>query len=177
MSYFLLDERRAPFEIGHERNTVGALLALEQSREGEDVFEVVLYLVNLLREPKHESLRQAYKELILKVLNPELAPIAEVFDHPEDPMTTRERLQHWYDEQKAEAVQQGRKEGLSEGHKKGLKEGRAEGQRSVLAKQLRLKFGPLDSAAEARLADATPAQLDRWTERVLTAGSLEQIWD
>jgi hypothetical protein len=34
MSYFLFDERRASFEIGAERNTVGALLAIEQSRKG-----------------------------------------------------------------------------------------------------------------------------------------------
>lgn len=168
MSYFLLDERRAPYEIGEERNTVGALLALEQSRVGDEVFEVVLYLVELLREPKHESLRQAFKELILKVLSTELAPIAEVFDHPEDPMTTRERLQHWYDDQKAAL--------LAEGKKQGRVEGRADGQRSLLGKQLKLKFGPLGAAVEERLASATPAQLGRWAERVLTASTLDEIW-
>lgn len=83
-------------------------------------------------------------------------------------MTTRERLQSWYDDQKAAL--------LAEGKKQGRAEGRADGQRSLLAKQMKLKFGPLDSAAEERLASATPAQLGRWAERVLTAGSLDEIW-
>lgn len=76
MGYFLLDERRAEFEIDQDqRNTVAAVLALEQSRVGDEVFDVVLFLVNSLREPKHESLRQAFKEHILKVLSPDFAPI------------------------------------------------------------------------------------------------------
>jgi flagellar biosynthesis/type III secretory pathway protein FliH len=144
------------------------------------VFDAVLYLVNLLREPDHESLRQAFKELILKVLSAELAPIAEVFDHPEDPMTAREHLKKWYDDQKrtlrAEGVKQGRAEGVKEGRAEGVKQGRAEGQRKLLAKLLRLKFGPLDAASEERLAGATPAQLGKWAERVLKAESLDQVW-
>lgn len=79
-------------------------------------------------------------------------------------MTTRERLQSWYDDQKAALLAEGKKQG------------RADGQRSLLAKLLKLKFGPLDAAAEERLASATPAQLGRWAERVLTAGSLDEIW-
>jgi hypothetical protein len=101
-------------------------------------------------------LRQAFKDHILKVLSPDFAPIAEVFDHPEDPMTTRERLKNWYDEQQATS--------------------RAEGQRTLLEKLLKLKFGKLDASAEARLAVATSTQLVKWGERVLTAGSLEEVW-
>ncbi len=172
MSYFLLDERRTSYELGDARDMVGALLALEQSQVGEDVFEAVLYLVNLLREPQHESLRQAFKGLMLGVLSPQLSPIAEVFDHPEDPMTTRERLEHWYQEQRDALLAEGRQEGRQEG----VKQGRTEGQRGILAKQLKLKFGPLDAEAEARLAQATSAQLGRWAERVLTASSLAEIW-
>lgn len=71
-------------------------------------------------------------------------------------MTLQERLKHWYDEDRA----------LSRA------EGRVEGQRNLLAKQLKLKFGPLDEATQARIAGATPAQLGRWAERVLTASSL-----
>jgi flagellar biosynthesis/type III secretory pathway protein FliH len=86
-------------------------------------------------------------------------------------MTTRERLQTWYNEEKAAS----RAEGLQEGLEKGIRKGRSEGQRNLLAKQLQLKFGPLDAATEERLAGATQAQLSRWAERVLTAGSLEEI--
>jgi hypothetical protein len=71
-------------------------------------------------------------------------------------MTTRERLKNWYDEQQATS--------------------RAEGQRTLLEKLLKLKFGELNATAEARLAAATSAQLVRWAERVLTAGSLDEVW-
>jgi hypothetical protein len=58
---------------------------------------------------------------------------------------------------------------------KGRSEGRIEGQRSVLGKQLRLKFGPLPSGVETRLAQATGDQLDTWTERVLLASTLDEV--
>lgn len=91
-----------------------------------------------------------------------------------------ERLKSWFDEQQAaslaEGIEQGRAEGVKQGRADGVKEGRADGQRSLLAKQLKLKFGPLDAATEARLAGATSAQMSRWAERVLSAGSLDEIW-
>lgn len=165
MSYFFLDERRTRAALTEEiRNTMGALLALEQSKAGDDIFKAIFFLVNSLREPKHESLRQAFKDLILRTLSTDFAPIAEVFDHPEETMTTRQRLQKWYDQQQAASRNEGRKEG------------RAEGQRSMLAKLLQLKFGPLDEASKERLDGASPAQLGAWAKRVLTASSLKEIW-
>lgn len=52
---------------------------------------------------------------------------------------------------------------------------RREGQRQTLLKQLAVRFGALSDAAVARIQAATAAQLDRWTERVLTAGKLEEV--
>ncbi len=57
-----------------------------------------------------------------------------------------------------------------------LDEGALRGQRKVLAKQLRFKFGPLEPNAEARLAAANAEELENWTERILLAKSLEEIW-
>ncbi len=172
MSYFLLDEQRTRFHIEEEeRNTVAGLLALEQSQRGPEVIEVVSYLVNLLREPRHESLRQAFKQMVLKVLDPVMAPIAEVFDHPEDLMTNKQRLKAWYDEEKAAS----RAEGHQEGRTEGRQEGHQEGQCDLLANLLRFKFGPLDVAIESRLAAATPAELNRWAERMLSASSLSEV--
>ena len=80
-------------------------------------------------------------------------------------MTYKERL-----------VEQGREEGLKKGREEGLEQGRAEGSRLMLAKLLQLKFGPLDDATEAKLAGATLARLDAWSERVLTADGLENVF-
>ncbi len=55
-------------------------------------------------------------------------------------------------------------------------EGRLEGQRRTLLRQLRRKFGPLPPDAETRGAAADEATLDLWTDRVLTATSLDEVW-
>ena len=51
----------------------------------------------------------------------------------------------------------------------------AEGKAAVLREQMETKFGPLPKWAIDRLAHATPAQLGRWTKRILTAASLEAV--
>lgn len=67
-------------------------------------------------------------------------------------------------------------EGEAKGLAKGRAEGRAEGQARTLSKQLALKFGELAPAYAARLASATPAELDAWIERVLVATTLDDVF-
>jgi hypothetical protein len=68
-----------------------------------------------------------------------------------------------------------RDEPRREGEARGRAEGRAEERSAVLTKLLVLKFGPLEPAQQARIAAATPEQLDRWLEQVLTAGSIDAV--
>jgi predicted transposase YdaD len=58
----------------------------------------------------------------------------------------------------------------------GRLEGRLEGQRRALLKLLRVKFGPLSSDTEARVAAADEATLETCLERVLTATRLADVW-
>jgi hypothetical protein len=60
-----------------------------------------------------------------------------------------------------------------EGRLAGEREGRLEGQRSTLLKQLRLRFGELPQPIEARIRAADALQIEGWTERVLTAPTLD----
>ncbi len=53
---------------------------------------------------------------------------------------------------------------------------RQEGQRRALLRLLRRKFGPLPPDAQGRVAAADEATLDLWTDRVLTATSLDEVW-
>ena len=69
-------------------------------------------------------------------------------------------------------VAEGRKEGLAEGRKEGLKEG----EQKVLARLLGLKFGALPDWAQQRLQIASDADLERWAERVLVAGTLDDVF-
>ncbi|WP_437723446.1 DUF4351 domain-containing protein [Sorangium sp. So ce861] len=66
-----------------------------------------------------------------------------------------------------------REEGRREGRLAGEREGRLEGQRSTLLKLLRLRFGDLPEPIEVRIRAADAGQIEGWTERVLTAPTLD----
>jgi len=66
---------------------------------------------------------------------------------------------------------------IEQGREQGLEQGRTEGLRAALTKQLTRKFGSLDATALARIEAASPADLDRWLERVLDADRLETVLD
>jgi hypothetical protein len=57
----------------------------------------------------------------------------------------------------------------------GRLEGKLEGKCALLERQLTLRFGPLPEWVRARLAAGTSEQLDRWAERVLAAGSIQEV--
>jgi hypothetical protein len=69
--------------------------------------------------------------------------------------------------------EQGRKQGREEGRH----EGRQEARLTTLRTQLVYKFGSLDAVSEARLRAATPEALDRYLQRVLTAASLDAVFE
>ena len=58
----------------------------------------------------------------------------------------------------------------------GRAKGRAEERANVLLKLLQLKFGPLDGDTQNRVREASPEELDKWIERVLTAETLERLF-
>lgn len=66
---------------------------------------------------------------------------------------------------------------LAEREAKGKAEGKAEGKVEVLRKLATLRFGPLPATVTERFGEATLADLERWTERVLTATTLEEMID
>lgn len=61
--------------------------------------------------------------------------------------------------------------------KRGMQQGAQSGRVALLLKQLTLKFGELPGDIEARVTEAEVDELDRWAESVLTAGSLNDIFD
>jgi predicted transposase YdaD len=66
-----------------------------------------------------------------------------------------------------------REEGVAEGRK----EGRQEGEAHALLRQLEVKFGPPSAELATRVRSAPPEQLDVWLTRILTANSIEQVFD
>jgi hypothetical protein len=65
---------------------------------------------------------------------------------------------------------------LAETHRKeGVRDGEREGVRRVLRKLLQARFGELSAEIVTRLNEAGNDELERWTDRVLTAATLEQV--
>jgi hypothetical protein len=83
-------------------------------------------------------------------------------------MTTAERLRR-------EGREQGRSEGREQGRSEGRKEGRKEGRSDVLLRLLTARFGALDVRVVERVQSARDEQLDGWIDRVLVAGSIDEV--
>ena len=73
-----------------------------------------------------------------------------------------------------------RQEGWQQGRQQGRQEGRQEGRdtnaRNVLLRQLALRFGAIDDDTRARVETATYKELTVWSDRVITAGSLGEVF-
>jgi hypothetical protein len=63
----------------------------------------------------------------------------------------------------------------AEGRAEGEAKGRVEGEAMLLLKQLALRFGPLPAEVHTRVSSASVEELARFGERVLTAGSLDEV--
>lgn len=59
----------------------------------------------------------------------------------------------------------------------GIKKGLRQGESRLLRRLLIQRFGELPDWAEARLQEAALEQLETWSDRVLEAGTLEEVFD
>ena len=69
-----------------------------------------------------------------------------------------------------------RAEGMGKGVEMGMAEGVKTGERAVLIRQLNLRFGPLSDETLMRLNDAGQQQLETWADRILDAGTLDEVF-
>lgn len=80
----------------------------------------------------------------------------------------------------AKGMQEGREIGMQQGMQQGMRQGMYEGRRAgkaqVIRRQLQIRFGELPDAVQARLDAASEAQLDAWTDRLLTAESVDALF-
>ena len=64
-----------------------------------------------------------------------------------------------------------------EGRTEGMQLGRVAGERTLLERQLRRKFGTLPSVVDARLSNASVADLEAWGENVLDADTINEVFN
>ncbi|MEZ4308854.1 MAG: DUF4351 domain-containing protein, partial [Polyangiaceae bacterium] len=77
----------------------------------------------------------------------------------------------------AKGEARGRAEGEARGEARGRAEGAATAARSLLLRQLQLRFGSLPPEVLARIDSASRADLDLWADRIITAAKLSDILD
>jgi transposase len=70
-----------------------------------------------------------------------------------------------------------REEGRQEGRQEGREQGRREAKAELLLQFLEQRFGPLDPPTLTRLRTAEEDQLQIWAGRLLTAASLEGVFE
>ncbi len=71
---------------------------------------------------------------------------------------------------------QGREEGRAQGREEGRAEGRVEGGAGALRLQLRERFGALDPDSDARIAAASPDELERYLRRIIHASTIADVF-
>ncbi len=71
---------------------------------------------------------------------------------------------------------EGFKHGKAEGRVEGKAEGRAEGEALVLKRLMQLKFGPIPENYQDKIQQADADTLLLWSERVLTAATMQDIF-
>ena len=168
LSYLLLDAGRVPAEaLPPRENLVGALVRLEQSRGLEAARVGVGVLAEALAGPEHDELRHSFLAWLEGSFRRGKWPtvdVAEAEGLQEGRAMLAEKLSIW------------REEFLEEGRREGRQQGLRAGEARVLLRQIELRFGSLTPAVRERVEGASADDLLRWGERLLTAGSLDEVW-
>jgi len=142
-------------EIREWSKTSGEFIRLDQNGTFDDpVFVRPMAVKALVDSTLAEAENEVAKALIAKK-NPEILKLQE------------------------DAQQQGHKRGLDEGHKRGLDEGHQRGLdvgRNILRRLSSQRFGELPAVFKNRIDEATAEQLEDWTNRIFSAGSLEELF-
>ena len=67
-------------------------------------------------------------------------------------------------------------EGEQKGRRQGRQEGRQEGEAALLLRLLERRFGALTGQTRERIATADSVTLEKWSLRVLDAGSFDDVF-
>lgn len=179
LMYHLIDEARLQLSPSAEvRNLVDAVFQLERSTEFDTVGRLVMALRLALQAPGQNELQRTLnawlREQLSRKAPPELSEgVATTLAHLPDLMEGTPMLADTMGRLFTEALQKGKKQGRKEGRQ----EGRDEGLNSMLTHLVEHRFGPIPDWAITRIQSAQADQLMRWAQLILTAPSLEALFE
>jgi predicted transposase/invertase (TIGR01784 family) len=164
LRYRLVDEAAYPREeLAALNSPVADLFRIEKSRDWLEVRSSVHRLRQTI-PPSEASLRQAFETWLQKVILPRFG----VSQEEASAVLTLEELETML----AESIDRWNREIREEGRQ----EGRQEGEARMLLRLLRLKFGPLALEIEERVRSTDADRLLEWSERVLAAERLVDVF-
>ena len=178
LRYLLLDANALPADrLEKMRNPAACLLWLEGCKTMNT--RPIEELDRLLSRPEDDGLRRAFASWITTSFLQSRVPNATVTatDNLKEvsPMITENAID-WTIPWREEGRREGRQEGRREGRQEGETEGRRKGEAALLLRQLSRLYGPLSPAIEDRIRGAQADQLLEWGERLVTSGSLDEVF-
>ena len=176
LEYLLVDEGSfSEIELVSLHNLVAALFRLENSRTAEDIQRILTHLLEWLQTPAQNNLRRDFTTWLRRVILPRRLPhvqLPQIQELQEMRNMLAETVQQWY----AEAEAQGLQQGLQRGIQQGMQTGQLKGEQSLFHYQLQTKFGQLAPEIEKRIAILDTEALRRCAKRLLTAVTLEEVF-
>ena len=165
LHYLLVDEGSYhDHELATLRNLTAALFRLENSRTPEDVQHVLQALIAWLQSPEQSGLRRTFTTWLKEVFLPGRMPkvkFDEIRDLQEVHSMLAERVKEWTQNWKQQ----------------GVEEGMQQGEAGFLLRLLERRFGPIDEAIRTRVRSADSQTLLTWGERILTAQTIEEVFE
>ena len=175
LSFLLLDEGRYTVQdLSGLNNLVAAMFQLESSRTDDDLRKVVRNLLSWLSSVEQDSLRRAFTVWFNRVLLPRKLPgtdFTEFKSLQEVETMLAETVKGW----KNEGILQGRQEGRQEGLEEGLEKGRQEEAAKLFLLLLDSKFGAVSQELQAKIRQASPEEIEKWTKQIFQAETPEAL--
>ena len=172
-TYFLLDEARYPSEaLQAPESPVSAVLRMEQAAKPDDlVYEIGRLLEMVESSDDLQWLREEFLIWLKRVILPRRFPeakIKELRDLEELRTMLEETVEGWTREWEAQ--------GYRKGLETGLKTGLGDGARHLFLRLLDAKFGAPSEEVRQRVVAADLEQVERWSERLLDARTLDALF-
>ena len=166
MAYILRDVgRMAPRQLASSPETQAVFQALHISRQGEVGADLLADL--LARLADGSDLESAVLNYIVRVMNTRPAALEAAL--------RRAKPERW-ENLMGTIAETWIERGEARGKAVGIAEGEARGKAETFLRLARLRFGDLPGPRVDAVRAASPTQLDRWLEPLLTAENLEDVF-
>ena len=167
MQYLLIAENQyTEAGLAQMHNLAAAVMRLQRPHDQSAVLELIDLLSGWLADnPELMRIFAIWIRAVLLRQSKHDLTLSKVQDLKELKMTLAARFEEW--------AQQHRQEGKDEGRCEGQREGEAR----LLQRLLVARFGPLSQETLSALDVASTAQLEAWTDRILNARTLAEVFE